>query len=162
MKVYIGPYIKAEEEGEREIEVEIHDYDLWSLDHTLAKIIYPALVKFREKPYGYPDVEDGDTPADETLFTKYNHELRRLWMPWDPDWLTEEELETRKDDMARYNRWVYVLDQMIFSFHCLTTDNQWEDEFAERNATHEEYMEMEDRISNGFRLFGKYYRSLWN
>jgi hypothetical protein len=51
---------------------------------------------------------------------------------------------------------------MIFSFHCLYTDNQWEDEFTDRDASREEYAEMEMRISNGFRLFGKYYRALWN
>jgi hypothetical protein len=59
-------------------------------------------------------------------------------------------------------RWLWALDQMIFSFHCLYTDNQWEDEFYDRKASPEEYVEMEYRISNGFRLFGKYYRSLWN
>jgi hypothetical protein len=160
MKVYIGPYIKPEEGKEREVEVEIHDYDLWSLDHTLAKIIYPALLKFREKDYGYPDVEDGDGPDEETLVSKYNSEIKGLWTPWEDD--LSKNIEDEPKAKLLYMRWLWVLDQIIFSFHCMYTDNQWEMEFYDRKASPEEYIAMEERISNGLKLFGKYYRSLWN
>jgi hypothetical protein len=45
MKVNIGRYKKV---GDRTINVQIQDWDTWSLDHTLALIIHPALVKFKE------------------------------------------------------------------------------------------------------------------
>ena len=47
MKVYIGRYPK-DHTKERKVRVEINDYDTWNLDHTLAQVIYPALVKFKE------------------------------------------------------------------------------------------------------------------
>jgi len=46
MKVNIGPYNDDEiEDFERKIEVQVDDYDVWGLDHTLALIILPCLKK---------------------------------------------------------------------------------------------------------------------
>jgi len=36
MKVFLGPY---EDDDERREEVQIHNYDTWSMDHTHAMII---------------------------------------------------------------------------------------------------------------------------
>ena len=46
MKVNIGPYPKGG--GDQKIEVEIHDYDTWSADCTMALVIAPLLHKFKE------------------------------------------------------------------------------------------------------------------
>jgi hypothetical protein len=161
MKVFIAPYTQyhVEEERHRQVDVEIHDYDMWSLDHTLAKIIYPALLKFRETVHSFPMVDDADAPDGKTLNGIYDHELKGIWTEPAAD---DEEQEARDLADVRYTRWLYVLDEMIFSFHCLYTDNAWEDEYYERGYPREEMNVIEERISNGFRLFGKYYRSLWN
>ena len=50
MKVNITEY------GEnRKIEVEIHDFDTWNADATLAHIIHPLLLKFAEPLQSYPN-----------------------------------------------------------------------------------------------------------
>jgi hypothetical protein len=46
MKIKIGKYPKGC--GDRKIDVDIEQFDTWSLDHTLAHIILPALMQLRE------------------------------------------------------------------------------------------------------------------
>ena len=52
MKVNIGKYPKGS--GHRKISVEIDNSDVWSFDHTLAHIIYPALLQLKEQKQGVP------------------------------------------------------------------------------------------------------------
>lgn len=93
--------------------------DVWNLDHSLAKIIYPALIEFKEKSVGFPGVID---PLDA------------------PD--------IKEDD-----RWSYIIDEMVWSFSIIADDEDVDiclesDDFR-------------NRVDNGVRLFGKYYRDLW-
>lgn len=53
MKVNIGKYRRTSS-ANRHIKVTIDDWDTWSLDHTLALIIHPALIAFKEHMHGYP------------------------------------------------------------------------------------------------------------
>jgi len=53
LKINIGEYVDSGDE-KRKINIKIHDYDIYSLDHTLALIIHPCLVKFRSNLHGYP------------------------------------------------------------------------------------------------------------
>lgn len=53
MKVKIGNYPKNPSK-DRKISVQIDPWDTFSLDHTLAYIIHPALIKFKEKENGHP------------------------------------------------------------------------------------------------------------
>ncbi len=57
MKVKIGPPRKN-----RAYHIHIDNHDVWNLDHTLATIIHPALIRLRERVphFGYP------TPYYET------------------------------------------------------------------------------------------------
>ena len=55
MKVRLGPPRKNRAEH-----VHIDHFDVWSLDHTLSRIIHPALVRLKETKHGYPELfEDG-------------------------------------------------------------------------------------------------------
>ena len=58
MKVNIGKYKKNE--NPRTIKIEIDDWDIWNLDHTLAMVIHPALVKFRENLNSHPSEVTGE------------------------------------------------------------------------------------------------------
>ena len=152
----------------------IHNYDTWSMDHTLAHIIVPMLVQLREVQHGAPFVENDDVPE----------ELRA----------TEEELQLNNEggntDDKYFDRWNYVMDEMIFAFQSKLED--WEEQFwsgeadmkfveiPEKDEDGEELYTMEygpkhtleldkegrnvyqDRINNGFLLFGKYYNGLWD
>jgi hypothetical protein len=102
MKVTIGKYPK-DHKTERKIKVKIDNWDLWSLDHTLALVILPSLKLYREKAGGHPcnltlkkwhaildkmitafelivcdDVIEDETPIKDglKLFAKY---YRNLW-----------------------------------------------------------------------------------
>lgn len=72
----------------RKAYVRIDDSDLYSLDHTLALAILPALEKFKENDHAFFYVDDSDIP-DELL----------------------------KAGMNEQEKYHYVLDRMIFSFN---------------------------------------------
>lgn len=73
MKVHLGKYRK---DGTRIQKVKIDLWDTWSMDNDLAKIIYPALVKFRENQAACPpdlNPEEWDNALDDMIesFRKY-------------------------------------------------------------------------------------------
>jgi len=152
--------------------VKIDRHDTWSMDHTLADIILPMLKQLKETKHGAPNVDDEDVPK----------ELRSIYA------FPEKEYDV---DGNHFKRWDWILDEMIFAFKCKNDDSweqaycsgeiDWKSEACEwdengkakmfkmvegPNHTHEcDYAGMrivEERIQNGFRLFGKYYQGLWD
>jgi hypothetical protein len=131
---------------ERKIQVRIDDYDTWSADYTLAQIIHPLLVKLEK--HGTPYTEREDAPSD----TKY-----------------DDEKKTEGNVIEGYcvERWNYILGEMIFAFSMLK-EGDWDFAIYKKNNdewTDEAFEERENvqkRIQNGLRLFGKYYQSLWD
>lgn len=68
-----------------------------------------------------------------------------------------EELHAPEDhgddvDEHHFARWDWVLDEMIWAFERIAADNDWDDA---REVD-------EVRETNALRLFGKYYRGLWD
>jgi hypothetical protein len=155
--------------------VVIDDYDVWNLDHSLALIIVPALKILKEKKQGAPSVDNEDV----------SDELRA----------SDEELHTYskngETDEHYFDRWDYVMDEMIFAFESKLED--WEEQFAsgendvkfveipdkkdeegeplwtwEHGPNHTREYDVEGRekyqarITKGFKLFGKYYEGLWD
>ena len=153
--------------------VKIDKYDTWSMDHTLAKIVLPMLKQLKETKHGAPFVDDEDVPE----------ELKSTSAP-------EKENEYDTDE-NHFKRWDWALDEMIFAFEC-HNDDSWEDAFRSGvhdmktvacewdengKATMYQWVEgpnntykcdyegmkvVQNRIQNGFRLFGKYYQNLWD
>jgi hypothetical protein len=141
MRVYIGPYSKDSSE-DREIDIHIDQHDTWGMDHTLALIIHPMLLQLKETKQGSPFVDDEDVPEH----------LRSTNAP-------PKEHEWDTDDLF-HDRWKWVLDEMIWAFEHKKNDD-WMDPFYEK-LDYESIREIEHRMWNGFRLFGKYYGSLWD
>jgi hypothetical protein len=157
---------------DRKINIRIDDYDVWSLDNTLARIIHPCLIKLKENLHGGPSVDDEDVPDD----------LKRT----SARPLTQKELDSGSVDENWFKRWEYVLDEMIYAFVSELHpdwDSQYEtgvsDFSLEKDEntgltsfklgpkhtleTDTESMEKAwDRRKNGLRLFGKYYHNLWD
>jgi hypothetical protein len=149
----------------RKVKVKIHAYDTWNLDGTLAYIILPGLKLLKTDKHGSAMTDDEDVP-------EY---LKSINAP-------PKENEWDVDDLCHL-RWAWVLDEMIWTFEQLHPDNDWEAQYF----THPEKKELIDekddedfmaniskikydkeghtkhnnRIDNGLRLFGKYYRGLW-
>jgi hypothetical protein len=161
----------------RKIKIHIDPWDTWSMDETLAQIIAPMLRQLKKTKKGAPIVENSDVP--EHLRTTES-----------TSWETYGEI-----DEKYFDRWDWVLGEMIWAFEQLEGDANWEDQFhsgvsdiewgkydkpnpetgilEERyemilgsKDTHvfdsEGYHNHALRMENGFRLFGKYYLSLWD
>ena len=130
--------------------VKIDEYDTWSMDGTLAKIILPMLYEIRKAKCGAPATDDSDVPV----------ELRSTSAP-----AKENSWDT---DAFWFDRWNWILDEMIFAFESIVHDN-WEDPFFTgmdgpkegRKWDKEGWLKVNNRIQNGLTLFGKYYRGLW-
>lgn len=68
MKINISDY---DTDGKRDVDVDISGHDLYSLDHTLALIIHPALVAYKEKAAGHPGgitQDEWDDILDKMIF----------------------------------------------------------------------------------------------
>lgn len=163
--------------------VKIDRYDTWNMDSTLALIVLPMLKQLKETKHGSQQVDMEDVP--EHLRTTSTEE-------WDEqetfEFYKEHEVKEGKGDV--HARWDWVLDEMIFAFESF--GNDWEAKYYSGkfdmkseacewdengkatlfkmvkgpNHTSEfdyEGMKKEnDRIDNGLRLFGKYFRGLWD
>ena len=152
----------------RTVKVHIDRWDTWSMDHTLALIVLPMLKQLKETKHGAPYVDLKDVPK----------ELQ-------PKKQTKKQKDNGETDSTHFERWDWVLDEMIFAFDSKVNDD-WEEQFETGeydiqlkklesgcsemvkgpNHTAETDWEgrkaYQERISNGFRLFGKYYENLWD
>ena len=111
--------------------IKVDNYDTWNADYTLATIILPVLKGVKETKFSIHRIDDEDVPDEIKSMN-----APRVKCEW--DW----------DDFCE-NRWDYVLDEMIWTFGELIK-NEDSDNISHQN-----------RITNGLRLFGKYYRGLW-
>ena len=150
----------------RKIKVHIDRWDTWSMDDTLAHIILPMLKQLKETKHGAPFVEMTDRPDHLQCY---------------------KEPEDYDTDKFHFEAWDWALDEMIFSFECkVGVHKDWDEQFhtgkndfiwikqedgnylmekGPNDTSHydvEGQKEFHKRIANGFRLFGKYYESLWD
>ena len=157
--------------------VKIDNYDTWSMDTTLTPIILPMLKQLKETKHGAPFTEDEDVP--ERLRSTTKAAVKSKKESWDTD-------------CNHFKRWDWILDEMIWAFeqladdeweaqfHSGTSDIVWvpskELDAKGKPLTYEMtagpkdtrkwdkkgYMKHSARIDNGTRLFGKYFRALWD
>ena len=180
MKINIGKFPKNSKSVGRKIKVEIDAYDTWNLDHTLALIIYPALLQLKATKNGAPG-EFGDVGGES--FSKQDSF----------DFYQETHDESWK---VGVERWDEILDKMIWSFEQLlkySYDEQYHHgtavydwiksdktypnpvtgkveaayQMVDKNPAEHWYDSVghtkhEERIQEGLELFGKYFRSLWD
>ena len=151
--------------SERTIKVRIDPYDTWSMDNTLAHIILPMLKQLKATKHGSPLVDDEDLPEHMRHGDPNEHD----------NWI--------------HYKWDWVLNEMIWAFE-QELDDSWEDKFYHGTPVYSDTLfdddgndyqqpqiiqtnpdywvdyegikEYNNRIDNGFRLFGKYYRNLWD
>ena len=156
------------------VSVRIDPWDTYSMDHTLAHIILPMLQELKANKQGAPFVDAEDVPAH----------LR-------PKKQTKKQQEQGELDSTHFERWDWVLDEMIFAFQS-KVDDSWEDQFITGEADYQSvvatwdsegkpatyefvkgpdhtmeidtdgYQAYQARAQRGFELFGKYYSALWS
>ena len=145
--------------------VKIHNPDTWSFDHTLADIILPGLKQLRATKHGAPFVDDEDVPEGMNLRSTEAE-------PKENEWDT---------DSNHFKRWDWVLDEMIWAFE-QKVDDDADSKFFDHSECGDEkfpwnkdgqyvskvkydkkgHKIWQDRKTNGFRLFGRYFEALWD
>lgn len=144
----------VESKRSRNVYVRIDDYDVWSMDETLRLIIAPMLVKLKQQKHGSGSVDDEDAP--EHLRASAAPPLENAW-------------DLDANFHARYE---WLLDELIWVF---STDHETAiNGFVEFKHSETEpglkvmrldstgMHEYNARVSNAYRLFGKYYQTLWD
>jgi hypothetical protein len=157
---------------EQKVEVHIDRWDTWSMDVTLGYIVRPMLKQLKDKKHGAPQVDYDDVP-------KNLRPTKKEIAAYNKDGTTDDKF---------FERWDWVIDEMIFAFESLDggANQDWEEQFETGtsdlqlkklengnsqmvegpNHTREYDWEgrkvYQKRITNGFRLFGKYFESLWD
>jgi hypothetical protein len=178
MKVKLPKWNKKDT---RKVEIHIDGHDTWSLDHTLALIILPALLQLKATKHGIPhefvaDVGGADYDSQDSFdFYKETHD---------------------ESFNVACKRWDDILDKMIWSFKQLAI-RDWEEKYHHGTAKYdwvktdtqytdpvtgkvqdsfkifdpnpgEHWLDIEgmnkhrERIQEGLELFGKYYMHLWD
>lgn len=130
----------------KRVKVRIDPWDTYSMDTTLAYIILPMLIQMKETKHGAPIVDLKDVPEElhpPEGFVPEN--------PWEYD-------------ENYFKRWDWVLTEMIYAFEA--TVKEGDDDYSSVAYWDKEGQEAEElhykRQKQGFELFGKYYRSLWD
>lgn len=139
----------------QKVTVRIDKHDTWSMDSTLAPIILPMLIQLKETKHGSPAVDNVDVPK----------ELKSTNAKAVEDGMTDE---------FYHDRWEYVLNEMIWAFEQKCRDDWLEDyyDYGENEdgvfgvsltrADEKGRKAHQKRMTNGFKLFGKYYEGLWD
>jgi len=151
----------------RKIKVRIDPWDTWGMYNDLALIILPMLIQLQKTKHGAPYVDDADVPDD----------LKSTAAP-------PKENEWDTDD-NHFKRWDWILAEMIWAFDSIVNEDKYEDTFWIQRGEGMHSEKREDgnyeikwgiepkldrekrdahyaRQENGLKLFGKYYRGLWD
>ena len=161
----------------QKISIRIDKHDTWSMDHTLAHIILPMLKQLKETKHGAPNVDDDDAPdelksssappkenewdidgnhfkrwdwvLDEMIFA-FECKLNDNWDDefWTGEWGKSEFVETGEEYLNPLTDKSEKMYTMVNS--------------GDRTCDWEARQKVQNRISSGFRLFGKYYENLWD
>jgi hypothetical protein len=150
----------------RKIKIKVDNYDIWSADFTLALIIYPVLCQFDLDTFSC-NVDDEDVP---------DHLKSTVAPP-----TVEYDIDGNYFERAKW-----LLEELRWTFKTLSSDDPdnclefttgksemvWGEPDKNGNCAlismGEDYKydkvasdKHQARITNGLRLFGKYYRGLW-
>jgi len=130
----------------RTMDIHIDKYDVWSMDDTLAAIVLPMLKQLNSVKHG--------APGDMLGFQYTSNSAQSSF-----DFYAEDDDKAWEAGAAE---WSVIMDKMIWSFEQILNDD-WEDAFFVNDSyDHVGHMAYNARITEGFELFGKYFRSLWD
>ncbi len=157
--------------------IKIDRWDSWSMDYTLSPIILPMLKQLKVNKHGAPFVDDEDVPEhlrsttappkENEYDTDANHFKRWDWVmdemifaftcKVDDSW--EDAYRSGEHDMV----WTPVdangneVPKGEHKYYRM--DKGPKDTYQ---CDYDGMRKVEERIQNGFRLFGKYYQGLWD
>jgi len=157
--------------------VRIDRWDTWSMDHTLAHIVLPMLRQLRHTKHGSGPVDDEDVPEHlrSTVAQPQENDYdidSNFHARW--DWALDEMIfafEHKVDDS-----WQEQFSQGQADYVHVPTDRDGNEVprgehvfYTMKHGPNHTYQcdyegmkVVQQRITNGFRLFGKYYENLWD
>ena len=163
---------------EQKIDVRIDDWDTWNMDVTLAHIILPMLLQLKEQKHGAPNVDYNDVPdylkptqgeieaykkdgtTDDRFFERWDYVLGCMIFSFqsivDDSWEDQFQEGTPDIKFVPINREGEVCSEDEALVYRLEKTEE-----STYKVDYEGMKEYEERIQEGLRLFGKYYRSLW-
>lgn len=157
--------------------IKIDRWDTWSMDYTLSPIILPMLKQLQATKHGAPLVDDEDVPEhlrstaappkENEWDTDGNHFLRWDWVmdemifafehkvdeSWQEDFregdidLVWTPVDAAGNEVPKGEHKYYRMDHGPLDTYKCDYDGM---------------RQVEERIQNGLRLFGKYFSSLWD
>ncbi len=142
---------------QRKIKIKLHPYDTWNMDATLALIIVPMLEQLKENSQSFGNIHPDDCPPE--LRGNFDPEIHDTWYSQE--------------------RWNWFMDELIWTFTQLDPRTDGEAQFFGHSEVDEKEVDINKqiakikydregldaynaRIDNGLRLFGKYFRSMWD
>lgn len=114
--------------------------DLWSLDYTIAKFVYPRLKCFVE-----------------------NNRVGSCYV--DPEDMKKCGLKPAKKEKKGgdvHKNWQLVLNEMLFAIDYLANNREIQELDKVKNGDYSEVIKIKKRVHNGLVLFGLYFQGLWD
>ena len=157
--------------------IKIDRWDSWSMDHTLSPIILPMLKQLQATKHGSPLVDNEDVPdhlkstaappKENEWDTDDNHHKRWDWVMDEMIFAFEHKVNRDWEDEFREGDidllWIPIDkdgNEVPKGEHThYRMDHGPNDTYK---CDYDGMKKVEDRIQNGFRLFGKYYQALWD
>jgi hypothetical protein len=157
--------------------VKVDYWDTWNMDHTLGSIALPMLKQLQKTKHGAPHTDDEDVPehlrstaapAKENEYDIDDNHFER----W--EWIMNEMIfafEHRLDDSWEEKYRSGVMDTVWIPVDENGNEvPKGEHKFYQMSqgpkhtyqCDYDGIRLVEERIKNGFRLFGKYYQGLWD
>ena len=157
--------------------IKIDHWDTWSMDCTLSPIILPMLKQLKEVKHGSPFVDDEDVPEhlrstaaapkENEWDTDENHFKRWDWAMDEMIFAFECKVDDSWEDAFREGEhdllWIPVdrdgneVPKGEHTYYQMSHGPK--DTYK---CDYEGMKVVQARITNGFRLFGKYYEGLWD
>lgn len=178
MKVSIGKFPKKGDR--RRVKIEIDNYDTWNLDSTLALIIYPCLLQLKATKHGVPSDfgnVGGESHLGQRSFDFYTDTndwaFAEKIKEWDETldkmiWSFEQLIKSDYDSLYHHGTPDYDFEESSTTYlNPITGKTEKTYQLVDKNPDehwfdHEGSQLHEQRMQEGFELFGKYYRALWD
>ena len=178
MKVKIGKFPRHKPQR---VSIEIERHDTWNMAHTLADIIYPMLLQLKAEKHGVPGVLTEDVGGEDYVaqdsFDFYKETSNQAFevacnrwddildkMIWSFGQLIDDSWESQYHHGKAEYDWVKTdklypnpvtgVPEPTYQMVDKNPEEHWYD--------HVGHMLHQQRMQEGFDLFGKYYQNLWD
>jgi hypothetical protein len=169
--------------------VKIDRWDTWGMDHTLSFIILPMLKQLRDTKHGSPYVEDEDVPEELRIVGHEDWNTQKELKFEDQEQYEKDSwnITHRRWDWV-LNEMIFAFEHIVDDswqekYSTGEIDMIWTPVDAQGNEVpkgehsfykmdhgpkhtyvtdYDALKKIEDRVQNGLRLFGTYYRGLWD